>query len=81
MDLFYFPDTIAEGADHTSALSDSACPYAGWSAPAGKPGTIVILGYSDRSVYPPRVTEYGIIGFGKDVTAPLRNRTVPDAEN
>ncbi len=72
VDLFYFPDSLGAGANIVTAPDDSACPYRGMSAPTGRPGTIVILGHTDRSGTWPRVTEYGIVGFDKDSSEPMR---------
>jgi len=64
-----------------SLPADSTCPYVGRSAPKCKPGTIVVYGHTDRAGWFPRVTEYGIIGFGEKPDGPLRDRTVPGVEN
>jgi hypothetical protein len=73
VDLFYFPDSLATGADWIQSPRDSGCPYTVLSAPQGKPGTIVILGHTDRSGTWPRVTEYGIAGFGKETSHPMKD--------
>jgi len=73
VDLFYFPDSLAAGADRLRSPHDSGCPYNGLCAPQGKPGTIVILGHMDRSGTWPRVTEYGITGFDKETSRPMRD--------
>lgn len=78
MDLFYFPDRFAAGANKVSSPDDSACPYNGLSAPQGKPGTVVILGHTDRSSTWPRVTEFGIVGFGDDPSHPMRDPASPN---
>jgi hypothetical protein len=75
VDLFYFPDSLAPGADRLASPADSGCPYNGLSAPQGRPGTIVILGHTDRSGTWPRVTEYGIAGFGEDASHPMKDTT------
>jgi hypothetical protein len=71
VDLFYYPDSLAPGANVLRSPSDSACPYRKLSAPQGRPGTIIILGHTDRSGTGPRVTEYGMVGFGEDVSQPM----------
>ena len=73
MDLFYFPDSLAAGADRLRSPNDSGCPYNGLSAPQDKPGTIVILGHTDRSGAWPRVTEYGIAGFNEETSRPMKD--------
>lgn len=73
MDLFYFPDSLAEGADRLRSPNDNGCPYNGLSAPQGKPGTIVILGHTDRSGTWPRVTEYGVTGFDEQTSRPTKD--------
>ncbi|HTW91052.1 MAG TPA: DUF4190 domain-containing protein [bacterium] len=78
VDLFYFPDSLAAGANRFTSTEDSACPYRRLSAPQGKPGTIVILGHTDRSGTWPRVTEYGIVGFDKDASQPMKDSTAPN---
>lgn len=78
MDLFYFPDSLAVGANTALSAGDSAGPYKNLSAPRGKPGTIVILGHTDRSGMWPRVTEFGIVGFGEDASHPIRDPASPN---
>jgi hypothetical protein len=73
VDLFYFPDSLAAGADRLWSPNDSGCPYNGLCAPQAKPGTIVILGHTDRSGTWPRVTEYGITGFDEETARPMRD--------
>ena len=73
VDLFYLPDSLTTGANVLWSPSDSACPYGELSAPQGRPGTIIILGHTDRSGTWPRVTEYGIAGFGEDVSQPMKD--------
>jgi hypothetical protein len=78
VDLFYFPDSLAAGANTVASPGDSACPYDGLFAPQGKPGTIVILGHTDLPGTRPRVTEYGIVGFGSDTSRPLPDPASPN---
>lgn len=73
MDLFYFPDSLAAGAGRLRSPNDSGCPYTGLSAPQAQPGTIVILGHTDRSGTWPRVTEYGIAGFDEETSRPMKD--------
>ena len=77
MDLFYFPDSLAAGADLLRSPNDSGCPYNSLSAPQGKPGTIVILGHTERSGAWARVTEYGIAGFDEDTSRPMEDSRKP----
>lgn len=78
VDLFYFPDSLAAGANRVTSPEDSACPYRRLSAPQGKPGTIVILGHTDRSGTRPRVTEYVIVGFDRDASRPMIDSGSPN---
>lgn len=73
MDLFYFPDSLAAGAERLRSPHDRGCPYNGLSAPQGKPGTIVILGHTDRSGARPRVISYGIVGFDEETSRPMKD--------
>jgi hypothetical protein len=77
VDLFYFPDSLAAGVHAVASPGDSTCPYNCLSAPQGKPGTIVVLGHTDSTGTWPRVTEYGIVGFGDDASRPLRDPALP----
>ena len=72
MDLFYFPDSLAAGAERLRSPHDRGCPYNGLSAPQRKPGTIVVLGHTDRSSARPRVTRYGIVGFDEETSRPMK---------
>jgi hypothetical protein len=72
VDLFYFPDSLAAGAERLRSPNDRGCPYNGLSAPQGQPGTIVILGHTDRSGARPRVTRYGIAGFDEETSRPMK---------
>jgi hypothetical protein len=78
VDLFYFPDSLAAGADRLASPDESGCPYKGLSAPQGKPGTIVILGHTDRSGTWPRVTAYGMTGFGEETSRPMKDSGTMD---
>jgi hypothetical protein len=79
VDLFYFPDSLGPGVNTVRAPGDSACPYKGLSAPLGRPGTIVVLGHTDRSGTWPRVTEFGIVGFGSEASHPVFDQASPDS--
>jgi hypothetical protein len=81
VDLFYFPDSLAAGANTAASLGDSGCPYSNLSAPLGNSGTIVILGHTDRSGTWPRVTEYGIVGFDIDTSHPLSDPASPNCRS
>jgi hypothetical protein len=78
VDLFYFPNSFAAGANRVMSPEDSACPYRRLSAPQGKPGTIVVLGHTDRPGSWPRVTEYGIVGFDRDASHPMIDSGSPN---
>ena len=49
--------------------STQTCPYDGLEAPNDIPGTIGVCTYSDENTN--ETTEYGIAGYGKDVTLPM----------
>jgi hypothetical protein len=70
-DLFYFPAQLDSGMNAVLSEDDDLCPYAGYEAPQGKPGTIVVFGYSDMTTREPFVTEYGVFGYGRDTDNPL----------
>jgi hypothetical protein len=72
VDLFYCPDSLAAGAERLRSPNDRGCPYNGLSAPQGRPGTIVILGHTDRSGARPRVTAYGVAGFDEETSRPMK---------
>lgn len=67
-DLFFFPDTLREQGACAVCESGEDCPFTGFSAPKGIPGTIVILGHTVERGY---VQEYAITGFGKQTNEPL----------
>ena len=73
MDLFYFPERLAAGAERLRSPHDPGCPYNGLSAPQGKPGTIVVLGHTDRAGARPRVTTYGIVQFDEETSRPMKD--------
>jgi hypothetical protein len=73
VDLFYFPDRLAAGAERLRSPDDRGCPYNGLSAPQSKPGTIVVLGHTDRSGARPRVTRYSIVAFDEVTSRPMKD--------
>jgi hypothetical protein len=73
VDLFYFPDSLAAGAERLRSPNDRGCPYNGLSAPQAKPGSIVILGHTDRSGARLRVTGYSVVGFDEETSRPMKD--------
>ena len=55
VDFFYFPDKLEHSGDNRRYSTEKGgVPFAGMKAPKGRPGTIVILGYT-----PPDATASG----------------------
>jgi type II secretory pathway pseudopilin PulG len=74
-DLFYFPTRLTEAGMNSIVLADrEGCPFNGIEAPEGMQGTIVVVGYVPDTAPFPVVQEYAVIGFGRDVTAPLSDQ-------
>ena len=74
-DVFYFPTRLTEQGVISAVYADQEdCPFNGIEAPAGTPGTIVVVGYAPDTEPLPVVQEYAIIGFGRDVTAPMSDQ-------
>jgi len=71
-DLFYFPAQLEPGMNAVLSEDDDLCPYSGYEAPRGRPGTIVVFGHTDAGGKEPLVIEYGILGFGRDTDDPLK---------
>lgn len=79
-DIFYFPAGLPHpGSGRISRSADMRCPYNQLSAPESVPGTIVVLGYTDPETE--EVSEYAIIGFGRDVALPLWEMQTIDGKN
>jgi len=66
VDLFYFPDWRGPGKPDAVERTDPDCPYNDLFAPEGKPGTIVVLGWSAGRDSRRQVERYAVVGFGKD---------------
>jgi type II secretory pathway pseudopilin PulG len=71
-DLFYLPTRLTNAGVNSVILAErDNCPFNGIEAPEGIRGTIVVLGYIPDTAFSPAVQEYAIVGFGRDVTAPM----------
>jgi hypothetical protein len=66
VDLFYFPDWRGPGVPDAVMSTDPDCPYEDLFAPEGRPGTIVVLGWSEDRDSQRHVERYAVVGFGKD---------------
>lgn len=78
-DFFYWPDSLPfPGACSLRAIRHPRSPFRTRVAPAGVPGTIIILGYTAPGSADRRPTEYAIIGYGAD---PTRLITEPDPKD
>jgi hypothetical protein len=70
-DFFYQAEALTEaGLNAVVDRTDARCPFTGLAAPAGTPGTIVILGWSpseDRGA----PTKYAVVGYGRNTSEPL----------
>jgi type IV pilus assembly protein PilA len=66
----YFGILQAAGQNERCLLTDPGCPYADLPAPASLQGTICIVS-SVSAMNVEAMGEYGIIGYGRDVTRPI----------
>ena len=74
-DLLYLPGDLDEEGDNAAVRSDDDnCPYTDREADNGLQGTISVLGYIPDTNPLNVVQEYGICGYGKDVTEPMFDR-------
>lgn len=73
-DFFYLPEYLAESELNAVVnRTGPRCPFVGLAAPAGVPGTIVILGWTPPEA-PGAPIEYAIVGYGRNTTEPLTSR-------
>ncbi|HTW91519.1 MAG TPA: prepilin-type N-terminal cleavage/methylation domain-containing protein [bacterium] len=74
-DLNYNPDELDESGLNAEVRSDDeACPYMDRGADNDMQGTITVLGYTPEDNPLVVVQEYGICGYGKDITEPMFDR-------
>jgi prepilin-type N-terminal cleavage/methylation domain-containing protein len=75
-DLLYLTDLLDEQGQNAQQRSDDEeCPYADLEAENDLQGTIEVLGYIPEAASDyGTVQEYGICGYGRDVTQPMFDR-------
>lgn len=78
-DMVYSPTELDDPGQNAEVRSDDeACPYDGRNADSDLQGTIAVLGYEDAANALNAVQEYGICGYGKDITEPMFDRDQTD---
>jgi len=71
---------LEERGQHTQCLSsDPDCPYLDLPAPNELEGTVCIVSYVSEQSANGAMEEYGIVGYGRDVTEPMFDRVADDA--
>jgi len=71
VDFFYFPDSLRRSGDNRrSSTYTGSTPFDDLAAPAGRPGTIVVLGYTPPGAAEERPTEYALIAFARGTREP-----------
>ncbi len=70
-DLFYFPDYLIQGQREIVDGSQPGCPYQDLAAPGGKPGTILVLGWTNTGDGERRLEEYVVVGYSRKTNEPL----------
>lgn len=74
-DLLYLTDILdAQGQNAQRRSDDEECPYADLEAENDLQGTIEVLGYIPDENPFLVVQEYGICGYGRDITQPMFDR-------
>jgi hypothetical protein len=74
VDYFYIPDKHKRSGDNrTFSTETGGVPFAGMKAPMGRPGTLVILGYTPPVATACGPTEYALVVYRGDVTEPWHN--------
>ena len=66
----YFGYLSGPGQNARCLSTDPGCRYANLRAPAGLQGTVCVVSYVSES-NAGGMTEYGIVGYGRDVTEPM----------
>jgi prepilin-type N-terminal cleavage/methylation domain-containing protein len=66
----YFGE-LEPGQSAQCLSSDPDCPYACFAAPNGQQGTVCVASYVPEESRTGAMEEYGILGFGRDVTMPM----------
>lgn len=75
----YFGE-LDESGQHVKCLaSDPDCPYVDFPAPNGLQGTVCIASYVPEGNPRESIEEYGIFGFGRDVTLPMFDFVADDS--
>jgi prepilin-type N-terminal cleavage/methylation domain-containing protein len=71
-DLFYIPDGLDEAGYAAYVRNDDdECPYDALEAEGGLQGTVMVLGYTPEDNPLECVQEYGMCGYGRDVSYPM----------
>ena len=74
-DLLYLTDALDEQGQNAQVRSDDEnCIYADLPAENELQGTIMVLGYIPDTNPLNVVQEYGICGYGRDITEPMFDR-------
>jgi len=74
-DLMYLTDALDEQGMNAAVRSDDEnCPYADLAAENEMQGTIEVLGYIPDTNPLNVVQEYGICGYGRDISEPMFDR-------
>jgi prepilin-type N-terminal cleavage/methylation domain-containing protein len=80
-DLVYVYDEVDEQGFLTQVRSDDDdCPYADRAADNDMQGTIAVLGYMPEENPLEVVQDYGICGYGRDITNPMFDRDETNEE-
>ena len=66
----YFGYLSGPGQNARCLSTDPGCRYANLTAPAGLQGTVCVVSYVSAT-NADAVAEYGIVGYGRDVTQPM----------
>jgi prepilin-type N-terminal cleavage/methylation domain-containing protein len=83
-DLFFICDELEEQGQNAVIRNDdeaySDCIYDARGADSEQQGTIAVLGYTPEENPLAIVQEYGICGYGRDITYPMFDRDALDQE-
>ncbi len=71
-DMFCDGAALEQGTNGYTTTNDD-CPYEGLEADGGFQGTISVLGWGWDDTYDGSMQEYGIVGWGRDITDPMND--------
>jgi prepilin-type N-terminal cleavage/methylation domain-containing protein len=74
----YFGE-LEPGQHAQCETNDPDCPYADFAAPNGLQGTVCVASYAPEEAAVEKMEQYGIFGFGRDVTLPMFDFTAGDS--